>query len=137
MPERAAPAYRAKAAAVAAGKRVLVVEDEVIVAMQLEDLLSDMGCDVVGPACRIEDALVLAEAEPVDVAVLDVNLNGRSVCPVAEALHRRGVPVVYATGYGRAGCTDLPEGPVLQKPYLPSDLAAALSRVLNGAALAH
>lgn len=132
MPERAAPVLvldRARAA-LPPGKRVLVVEDEVIVAMQLEDLLSDMGCHVVGPACRLEDALELAEAGPLDAAVLDVNLNGRSVCPVAERLHARGVPIVYATGYGLAGCKGLPEGPVLQKPYLPADLAVALRTVL-------
>jgi CheY-like chemotaxis protein len=110
-----------------------VVEDEVIVAMQLEDLLNDMGCAVVGPACRIEEALELAGAETLDAAVLDVNLNGRSVCPVAERLVGRGVPVVYATGYGKAGCRDLPAGPVLQKPYLPSDLVAALAAALNAA----
>lgn len=131
MPERAAPVLELdrRRAGLAPGKRVLVVEDEVIVAMQLEDLLLDMGCDVIGPACRIEDALELAESENLDAAVLDVNINGRSVCPVAERLHARGVPVVYATGYGKAGCKDLPEGPVLQKPYLPADLASALKTI--------
>lgn len=133
MPDRAAPPYRARSADVPAGKRVLIVEDEVIVAMQLEDLLLDLGCRVIGPACRLEEALDLAEAETLDAAVLDVNLNGRSVCPVAERLTERGVPVVYATGYGQAGCRDLPAGPVLQKPYLPSDLAATLSGVLGAA----
>lgn len=131
MPERAAPAYRAQATALPPGKRVLVVEDEVIVAMQLEDLLRDMGCAVVGPACRLEDALEMAEIEGLDAAVLDVNLNGRSVCPVAIRLRARGVPVVYATGYGQAGCRELPAGAVLQKPYLPADLVAALGTALK------
>ena len=133
MPERAAPVLQLDRSRtdLPHGKRVLVVEDEVIVAMQLEDLLLDMGCDVVGPACRLEDALEMAETDRLDAAVLDVNLNGRSVCPVAERLHNRGIPVVYATGYGKAGCKNLPEGPVLQKPYLPSDLARALKSVIE------
>lgn len=131
MPERAAPVLvLQRPASMPAGKRVLVVEDEVIVAMQLEDLLLDMGCEVVGPACRYEDAIAMAEVETLDAAVLDVNLNGRSVSGVAERLTARGVPIVYATGYGRAGCVGLPDAPVLQKPYMPTDLATALSELL-------
>lgn len=127
MPE---PVASARASTLPPGKRVLVVEDEVIVAMQLEDLLTDLGCEIVGTACRLDEALEMAESDGIDLAVLDVNLNGRSVCPVARRLSDRGVPVVYATGYGQAGCVDLPAGPVLQKPYQPSDLISAMSRAL-------
>ncbi len=123
MPE---PFASSRGAALPSGKRVLVVEDEVIVAMQLEDLLRELGCDVIGPACRLDEALAMAEGDGIDLALLDVNLNGRSVCPVAQRLSDRGVPVVYATGYGQAGCADLPPGGVLQKPYLPSDLVRAM-----------
>lgn len=112
--------------------RVLLVEDEAMVAMMIEDMLCDLGCQVVGPAARVASALALVDAETVDIAVLDVNLGGERVFPVADALTARGVPYVFSTGYGRAGL-DGGHGdrPVLQKPYSAAKLASALTQALS------
>jgi CheY-like chemotaxis protein len=116
-----------------AGKRILVVEDEMIVAMLIEDILMDNGATVVGPAARVNKALDLLGTEEVDAALLDVNLAGENTTPVAEELRRRGIPFAFATGYGAAG---LPEGfttqPLLQKPFQERDLQEVMSRVLAG-----
>jgi CheY-like chemotaxis protein len=72
------------------GRRVLLVEDEMMVAMLVEDMLSDFGCHVLGPASRLEEALRLADAGEIDVAILDVNLNGQETYPVADALAAKG-----------------------------------------------
>ncbi len=85
----------------AAGLRVLVVEDELVVALELEDLLTGLGYAVLGPASTVERALALLARERPDMALLDVNLNGERVTPVAEALRARGVPFVLVTGYGK------------------------------------
>lgn len=117
-----------------AGRRVLVVEDEVLVAMLVEDILADHGAEAVGPATRIGAALALAQSEPLDAAILDVNLAGEVTAPVAAALAARGVPFLFATGYGRAG---LPPGhedaAVLAKPFAERDLVAALAALLSPA----
>jgi len=83
------------------GRRVLVVEDEVLVAWLLEDMLADLGCAVVGPAVSVKQALAMIDAEAIDVAVLDVNLNGQLSYPIADALAARGVPFVFSTGYDK------------------------------------
>ena len=115
-----------------AGKRVLVVEDESIVAGMLDDMLTDRGVSVVGPAGTVATALALADSEAIDVALLDVNLNGERSLPVAQALQRRGIPYVLATGYIASECNDYPASLVLQKPYLPAQLMSALSSAVNG-----
>ena len=116
-----------------AGKRILVVEDEMIVAMLIEDILMDNGATVVGPAARVNKALDLLGTEAVDAALLDVNLAGENTMPVAEELRRRGIPFAFATGYGAAG---LPDGfagqPLLQKPFQERDLQEVMTRVLGG-----
>src|ERR1700692_3817867 len=84
-----------------AGRRILVVEDEMIVAWLLEDMLADLGCAVVGPAVSINQALAMIDAEAIDAAVLDVNLNGQVSYPIADALAARGVPFVFSTGYAK------------------------------------
>jgi DNA-binding NarL/FixJ family response regulator len=108
------------------------------VAMEMENTLRRLGCEVVGPAATLEEALRLAQAEAgrIDAAVLDVNLAGRPSFPVADLLAGRGVPVVFATGYG-----DLPDGRatggpsvLLRKPLGRGELEAALSRMLAAAA---
>ena len=109
--------------------RVLVVEDEPVVAMCLEDILETLGCVTVGPASRLAEGLALAEREELGAAILDINLGGERSTPIAEALQRRGVPFVFASGYGSA-----PEGfdaPLLGKPYRDSDIDAALKAVLR------
>lgn len=111
-------------------RRILVVEDEALVAMLVEDALLDAGALVIGPAATVAEALALLEHETPDAAVLDLNLAGETSTPVADALALRGIPFVVATGYGADG---LPAGhitvPVLAKPYDPDDLTAALVRL--------
>ena len=109
-------------------RRVLVVEDEVLVAMDLQATLEDAGCVVVGPAGTIEDALKLADQD-LDCAILDVNLGGRSIQPVARALADRGVPHVYITGYQDPFQTT---GLVLRKPATPTAIIGALRAALAG-----
>ena len=115
------------------GRKVLVVEDESLVAMLLETMLEDMGCTVFGTAARIVDALemIAGEVRP-DAALLDVNVAGQTVYPVAEALDRQGVPLVFSTGYGQGGLAEGWEGrPTVQKPYTEAMIRDALMRVLG------
>jgi CheY-like chemotaxis protein len=114
------------------GRRVLVVEDEMMIAMLVEDMLAELGCSVVGPAHALDAALNLASTEiGLDAAVLDVNLAGQPVFAVADALRAKGVPTIFSTGYGEAGLRDVDRGaPVLQKPFRAGDLARALSQAL-------
>ncbi|MBV9078055.1 MAG: response regulator [Methylobacteriaceae bacterium] len=110
-----------------AGLKVLVVEDEVAISLLLEDMLLDLGCEVVGPAGRLSAALKHAEADAIDLALLDVNLAGEPIYPVAEVLARRGIPFVFSTGYGSAGIQDgFRDRPVVQKPFAQNDLEAKL-----------
>jgi len=107
--------------------RVLVVEDEAVVAMLLEDMLLDLGHEVVAAVGRFEQAMEAAETSDLDLAILDVNLNGVLTYPVAERLKSRGVPVVFATGYGSDGLReDWRGGPVVQKPFQLRDLQKAV-----------
>lgn len=110
------------------GRRVLVVEDESLVAMLLETILEDMGCTPVGPASSIDEALALAtDGEPLDAALLDVNVAGRQVFPVAEALKERGVPFVFSTGYGEGGLPEEWRGQsTIQKPFTEAAVRQAL-----------
>jgi CheY-like chemotaxis protein len=116
-----------------AGLRVFAVEDESIVAMQLEDILCDLGCDLVDLAMRLQKALDrLAEEPVIEAAVLDVNIAGEKVYPVAERLRERGVPIVFATGYGRGGLQpEWQDCEVIQKPYTEAQIADALVRALD------
>ncbi|MCY1060467.1 response regulator [Nannocystis sp. SCPEA4] len=100
------------------GLRVLIVEDEPMLAAFLEDALTDLGCEVIGPALNMKDALRLAREASIDGAGLDVNVAGEQVYPVADVLAERGLPFVFMTGYGEAGLRESDRGrPVLQKPY--------------------
>jgi CheY-like chemotaxis protein len=113
-----------------AGLRVLVVEDEPVVAMCLEDMLDMLGCVAVGPAGRLAEGLVLAREEALDAAILDINLAGERSTEIAEALRDRGIPFAFASGYGAA-----PDGfedpPLIEKPYREGDIAAALQVLLD------
>jgi Response regulator containing CheY-like receiver, AAA-type ATPase, and DNA-binding domains len=114
------------------GRRVLVVEDEVLVAWLLEDMLADLGCAVVGPAASVKQALAMIDAEAIEVAVLDVNLNGQLSYPIADALAARGVPFVFSTGYDKDRMLDgYKTFPVLQKPFHQSELSDILAKLLT------
>jgi DNA-binding response OmpR family regulator len=116
-------------------RRILVVEDEALVAMLVEDALVDAGFTVLGPARTVAQALAMLKADPPDAAVLDLNLGGENSLSVAEALSARGIPFLVATGYGAAGLpAHLRHIPVLPKPYDPADLTVALDRLCRGAA---
>ena len=111
------------------GLRIFVVEDEAIIAMMLEDILVSLGCVVVGVAGTVAQGLAGVErgADLIDAAVLDVNIGGEMVFPVADALMARNAPFIFATGYGRTGVTErYPDIAVLSKPYVVSALAQAL-----------
>ena len=112
------------------GLRVLVVEDEMMVSMLIEDMLSDLGCTVIGPASRLDEAMELARADGLDCAVLDVNLGGQPIFPLADLLREKGRPFAFATGYGDAGLREEDRGsPVLQKPFREGDLARVLGEL--------
>ncbi len=115
------------------GRRVLVVEDESLVAMLLETMLEDMGCTPVGPIGTVDEALeVIGSDTSIDAALLDVNVAGRPVFPVAGALTQRGVPFVFSTGYGEGGLPDEWRGrPTIQKPFTEATVREALQRTLG------
>ena len=113
------------------GARVLIVEDAVLLAMELETGLSDAGATIIGPAYELEEAMALLD-QPIDAAVLDANLNGHSVTPVAEALSARRIPFVFATGYGeQAGAPGGFDAPVIRKPYDVTQVSAAVAELLR------
>ena len=117
-----------------AGRRILVVEDEVVVAMLIEDILTDWGAVVVGPAARVAHALDLLGQGALDAAILDVNVAGETTFAIAQELARRGVPFAFATGYGADGVPPEFAGrPVLAKPFQEFDLGQVLVRTLAGA----
>jgi CheY-like chemotaxis protein len=109
------------------GARVLVVEDEAMLSLNLETMLLDMGCVVAGTADKLDDALQIARTSEFDVALLDVNLGGKRVDPVAEAIRARGTPIVFVTGYGKTAASGL----VLEKPYDAAGLERMLSKALG------
>lgn len=115
------------------GRRILVVEDESLVAMLLETILEDMECIPVGPASNIDDGEAMArDTVDLDAALLDVNVAGRQVFPVAEALKARGVPFVFSTGYGEAGLPEHWRGnPTIQKPFTEGAIRDALMKAMN------
>ncbi len=107
--------------------RVLIVEDEGLVALMLEDMLEDIGCDVAFSAASVAQALAWIESDgQADAALLDVNLAGEKVFPVAQALRARGVPFIFATGYGDTRDPRFGDAPNLGKPIMIERLAEAL-----------
>ena len=117
-----------------AGCRILVVEDEMLIMMDAEDMLHDLGCETVVTAATVDKALGFIGSEVIDAALLDMNLNGDRSYAVADALAVRGIPFAFATGYGLNG---LREGdgdtPMLVKPYGINDLSKTLTALLGGA----
>ena len=116
------------------GRRILVVEDESLVAMLLETILEDMGCTPVGPISNVDEALSVLSGEiELDAALLDVNVAGQQVFPVAEALKARGIPFVFSTGYGEGGLPDQWRGQTtIQKPFTEATVQDALKKIING-----
>lgn len=114
-----------------AGKRILIVEDEAVIAFALEDILTDLGATVVGPAGRMEEACGLAEGEAIDAAILDVNLNYQPSYPVATILRARGIPFAFATGYDQDGLNWDEPVVVVAKPYRQDEIEDALRRLLK------
>jgi DNA-binding response OmpR family regulator len=108
-------------------RKILIVEDEVLVSMHLEDLLTEMGHHVIGPSNRVVEAVELASHAEIDFAVLDVNVAGTMSFPVAAILRRRGIPFVFASGYGSQGLIDgYRQEITLRKPYESDELRRAI-----------
>jgi len=117
------------------GRRVLLVEDEVLVAMLVESALEDENCVVVGPYGGVREALEAVRCGSLDLAVLDINLAGELVFPVAEELEARGVPFLLLSGYGRVALpSNRRHWPICAKPFNLRELVAVLSGLVAGAA---
>jgi CheY-like chemotaxis protein len=117
-----------KAARMRAMKRILIVEDEIIVAMFMEDILGEFGYAVAGVVSHLDEAM--GRTRDYDLAVLDVHINGRNVFDFADKLAAEEIPFIFATGYGERGIPERHRGcPVLQKPFAPEDLRRALEKV--------
>ena len=114
-----------------AGKRILVVEDERLIAVMVTDMLAGLGATVVGPATTIECGLELAGSESFDAAVLDINVRGERIDPIADLLVAGGIPMLFATGYGVAAVSERPHASVIDKPYTQEKLASALAHAMG------
>lgn len=115
-----------------AGTRVLVVEDEVLVAMFIEDVLTEAGCQIVGIARRVADALDIIGSRDIDLALLDLNLDGKETYAIADELKRRAIPFIFCTGYGAIGVrADYRGHPALDKPFGDEQLRRAVAGALE------
>ena len=115
--------------------RVLVVEDEALIAMLIEDMIHDSGGEMVGSAGKLTDAVDLARKAQADVALLDLNLAGALAYPVADVLRERGMPIVFTSGYGSAGLIErFQDCPILDKPFDQDRLEQAIGMVLRSRA---
>jgi DNA-binding response OmpR family regulator len=114
----------------AAALRVFVVEDEMTIALMIEDMLTDLGHTVTGLAMRLPQATEMARNVECDIAILDINLDGRTSFPVAQMLRDRGVKLLFASGYGSPGLeAPFLEDLVIKKPFESNDLMRAIARV--------
>ena len=112
--------------------RILIVEDEPFIALTLEDMLDELGFALAGTVSQVGEAIDLIGREPVDCALLDVNLGADKIDPVADLLASRNCPFIFTTGYGRSGIPSAhADRPVLQKPFRMDDLATVLRDNLN------
>ena len=113
------------------GRRMLIVEDEMLVLMNIEMAFEDLGCSGIHAAASVAEALALLGRHGFDAAIVDVNLGGEKSYPVADALIRLGIPFVFSTGYSDHGDRpDLEDRPVLRKPYTREALIAVFERLL-------
>jgi CheY-like chemotaxis protein len=111
--------------------RLLIVEDEMVVLMNIEATLEDMGCTRISAAATVVEALTLIEEGRFDAAIIDINLSGERSYPVADALARRAIPFAFSTGYGELGeRADFVDRPVLRKPYVRRDLIAVVQSLV-------
>jgi len=123
---------RARSSPSLQGKRILVVEDEALLSMMLEDLLTDLGCDIVGPAARLKKANELASSAPCDGALLDLNLGGEVTYGVARILDDRGIPFAFVTGYDPSWISEPYRArPMIPKPIRPETLKEVLDAMLD------
>jgi CheY-like chemotaxis protein len=114
-------------------KRILVVEDELMIRMLLEDMLAELGYTIAAEAARLDEALEAARIADFDIAILDVNLSGQPISSVADALAARGMPFIFATGYGERGLPDTyRDRPTLKKPFQLESLKRTLQSALDG-----
>jgi CheY-like chemotaxis protein len=115
------------------GRRILIVEDEFLIRMLLEDMLTDLGHEIAGVAGRVDEACGIAQTVDCDLAILDVNLDGQEVFPVADILATRGTPFIFVTGYGGGGLPpNYQNRPTLQKPFQLDDLSKAVTNIIAG-----
>lgn len=114
-------------------QRVLIVEDDPLIATMMEDIMEDMGLTVIGPAGKLEEALALAANAGIDIALIDIHIQGGEAYPVAEALAERGIPFAFSTG---SDTESLPEKyrstPTLLKPFLQEEVQQVLAELLFG-----
>jgi CheY-like chemotaxis protein len=121
-----------------AGLKILVVEDEMLVSLIIEDLLADQKCLIVGPFDEVPSALVAAQSEAIDAALLDVNVKGIKIYPVAEALAARKIPFLFLSGYGdRAIPPDRPHWIACEKPFQPEVLLSKLAQCISAVQAEH
>ena len=112
------------------GRRIMVAEDETLIALEIEDVLLRLGCLVVGPVAKLDAAVRLAREEEIDAAILDVNIRGGPIYPAAELLLSRGIPFVLASGYGNWALPEWLQGhPRLTKPFSNRDVAEEVARL--------
>ena len=114
------------------GRKILIVEDEMLVMMNLEVALEDMGCSSICPVASVIKALSLLNEQNFDLAILDVNLSGEKSYPIADILIARGIPFAFSTGYSDHGDrSDFNCQPILRKPYLARDVAEVVDQLLH------
>jgi len=119
------------------GGSVFLVEDEVMIRMMVADMLVELGYSIAAETGEIDQAVKLARTTNFDIAILDVNVNGKMISPVAEVIQARNRPFIFATGYGAQGLPpEFRDRPALQKPFQMESLAAMIERALRGTAAA-
>ena len=122
-------------AAQTSGGSVFLVEDEVMIRMMVVEMLEELGYNIAAEAGEISEAVKLAQSIEFDIAILDVNVNGKVISPVADLIAARGRPFIFATGYGSSGLpAEYRDRPALQKPFQIETLARVIEQALNSTA---